>query len=73
MEHSFLLGRSLKLIECVKIASRHRWPKCFFSSLKPFKVVIQVFVSAYNEFGKFNFEFSRFSPTASLTRFLPHL
>ena len=55
------------------IAALQRRSKCFFRSLETFKVVMSVFVHAYNKFGKFKFNFPHLKSAIGLIQFLPSL
>ena len=53
------------------IAALQRRSKCFFRSLETFRVVMSVFVHAYNKFGQFEFDFSYLKSAVGLIQFLP--
>ena len=55
------------------IAALQRRSKCFFRSLKSFKVVMSVFVHAYNKFGQFKFDFPHLNSAVGLIQFMPSL
>ena len=55
------------------IAALQRRSKCFFRSLKTFRVVMSVFVYAYNKFGQFKINFPHLKTDANLICFLPSL
>ena len=55
------------------IAALQGRTKCFFRSLETFKVVMSVFVHAYNKFGRFKFDFSHLKSVVGLIQFLPSL
>ena len=55
------------------IAALQRKSKCFFRSLATFKSMMNIFVIAYNSFGKFKFDFPQLKSAVGLTSFLPYL
>ena len=55
------------------IAALQRRSKCFFRSLKTFKVVLRVFVYAYNNFGQFKLDFPHLKSAVGLIHFSPSL
>ena len=52
------------------ITALQRRSKCFFRSLETFKVVMSVFVHAYNKFGQFKFDFPHLKSAVGLIKFL---
>ncbi len=55
------------------IVALQRRSKFFFRSLDTFKIIMNIFVYAYNKFGKFKFRFPLLKNSASLINFLPYL
>ena len=55
------------------IAALQRHSKCFFRSLKAFKVVLRVFVYAYNSFAQVKLDFPHLESDIGLIHFLPSL
>ena len=55
------------------IAALQSRSKCFFRSLETFKVVMSVFVHAYNKFGQFKFDFPHLKSAVGLIKFLSSL
>ena len=55
------------------IAALQRRSKCFFRSLQTFKIVMSVFVYAYNKFGQFKLDFPHFELAVALIQFIPSL
>ena len=53
------------------IAALQRRSKWFFHILETFKVLMSVFVHAYNKFGQFKFDFQHLKSAVELIPFLP--